>query len=253
MRLQHHILAICCICAAVLATQVPKPATHHTFTCAQGGPGCTVTTVRTCTASSTTCNITTTSTHAGAVELMCVNTNNTSNTLVAATTDGTWHVATGSLASIAGAGSTECEYNLSATGGATTISPKVNTSATIDAEFFEFTYTGTSPTFDVASFSTDASCSTACSGVALTFGNGNNHVAAQSIVTGGNAASITQSYNIAANATTGNASAYKMNITTAGTTPTWGTGSSTIASAVGAMCIYEVAAGTVAHMPPAVY
>jgi hypothetical protein len=176
---------------------------------------------------------------------MCGNMDGTTNTLSAATTDGTWTVATSSLATdttINAGARTECEYNLNATGGVTTITCKISISNTFDCEFFEFTGTGSSFTFDTANSIDDSTACTTCTGVALTLTTSNNYILAQSAVTAATVTALSQSYNIAANATSGNGSAYKMNVSAAGTTPNW-TNNASGRLAGGAIALYEVTGG----------
>jgi hypothetical protein len=154
-----------------------------TWTCAQGGPGCTDTAVRVCDGISVaTCNITVVSTHAHAVEAMCGNIATSPANLTASTTDGTWVVSTASK----GIDSTlvvvsECEYNLNATGGATTITCTFSVSASIDCEFFEFTGTGSSFTFDKGANVDDSTSCTTCAAANLgPLGTSNNYILVQS-------------------------------------------------------------------------
>lgn len=212
---------------------------HASITCAQGGVGCTVTTQTNCNGSTASCNIAVTATHANAVEVMCGNLLSATGTLTAATTDGTWILAASSLSH--NTNTTQCEYNLHATGGVTTITCAISVAVSMDCEFFEFIITGPSAVFDTANTNTGSCTGTNCTvpGVALTLGNSNNHILVQAAFNTSAAwNSIDQSYNINSNASTGNSSAYKI-ATAAGTTPNWTSGTNTGAVAMGALAIYE--------------
>jgi hypothetical protein len=140
----------------------------------------------------------------------------------------------------------ECEYNLNATGGATTITCTFSVSASIDCEFFEFTGTGSSFTFDKGANVDDSTSCTTCAAANLgPLGTSNNYILVQSAFGGATVTAIDQSYNISADV--GDASAYKMNVSTAGTTPNW-TQSASNKLAGGAIAIYEITGG--AATPP---
>jgi hypothetical protein len=210
-----------------------------TWTCAQGATGCTVTTARTCVASGvTSCAITVTSTNAHAVEVICMAVTSTARTISSAS-DGGFTTATASHGTDTTAGGAECAYNLNATGGATSITCTFNGTAAAQCEFFEFTGTGSSFTFDTANTVDHSSTCTTCSGVALTLTTSNNYILVQALDPVGTASAINQSYTGIFSG--GDGFAFKINVSSAGTTPNWTTTSGR--SAGGAIAIYEVVAG----------
>jgi hypothetical protein len=217
------------------------PILHHTWTCADGGTGCTTTTARTCTGLNP-CTITVGSTSAGSVEVACGQAPATTTT-VTVTGDGTWITATGSHGTDTTAGGVECAYNLNATGGATSIVCTFSASASGNqCKYFRFTGTGSSFTFDTANVVDDSTACTSCTGVALTLGTSNNYILIQSESGSGTASAINQSYT--AGFLNGDGLAYKLNVTTAGTTPAWTMTSGKMAG--GAIAIYEVVSSPVA-------
>lgn len=207
-----------------------------TWTCAQGATGCTVTTTRDCVMSTTTCGITVTSTHAHAVEVLCGQFPGAGTTLTGSG-DGTWTTATGSHGTDTTAGGVECAYNLNATGSATTITCTASASSSQNqCMFFEFTGTGSSFTFDTANTVDDSSACTSCNGVAFTLGTSNNYILIQGSSCAGTCSAINQSYTGVF--VSGDGFAFKINVTSAGTTPSWTSTSGRLAG--GAIAIYEV-------------
>lgn len=222
-----------------------------TWTCAQGGPTCTVTATRSCT-SGATCNITVTSTHAHAVEVACFNAVTTTFTFTVSG-DGTWTTPVASHGTDTAGGSVECAYNLDATGGATTITCTFSTGQSSNqCLFLEFTGTGSSVTFDVASAADRTGSSTTQAGIGLALTTSNNYILIQASGCGATCSAINQSYNgIVLN---GDGMAFKINVTSAGTTPNW-TQSPASTMAVAGLAIYEVTGGGAGSstMPPVIY
>jgi hypothetical protein len=225
-----------CLLIAVCVVMVPSASA--TWTCAQGATGCTVTTARTCaTSGGASCNITVTSTHAHAVEALCMVATSATPTL-SSTGDGGFTTATASHGTDATAGGAECAYNLNATGGATTIPCTLSASISAQCEFFEFTGTGSSFTFDTANTVDDSANCTSCAGVALTLTTANNYILVQVADAGGTASAVNQSYTGVFSG--GDGFAFKINVSVAGTTPNWTQTSGHLAG--GAIAIYEVTA-----------
>ena len=208
-----------------------------TWTCQQGGTGCTVTTTRDCSVGGTSCSITVTSTHAHAVEAICEQSGSTSS-LISSTSDGGFTAASGSHGTDSSAGGVECAYNLNATGSATSITCTFSVSASNQCFFFEFTGTGSTFTFDTSNKVDSTSC-TSCTGVALTLGTSNNYILVQTAGCSATCSAINQSYTgVFFN---GDGQAFKLNVSSAGTTPSWTSTSGNIAG--GAIAIYEVTGG----------
>lgn len=212
-----------------------------TWTCAQGATGCTVTTVRDCSTSGASCAITVTSTHAHAVEALCMQSTSTAITLTSAS-DGGFTAAAGSHGTDATGGGTECAYNLNATGGATSITATFSGASGNQAMFMEFTGTGSSFTFDTSALIDDTVACTSCSGAVLALGTSNNYILIQASSCGGTCSTaLSQGYTAAF--FNGDGMGYKLNVSVAGTTPNWTMTSSTLAG--GAIAIYEVVAAGV--------
>lgn len=231
----RNLTLICALFVACLTLHKPASAT---WTCADGATGCTVTTARNCSVAGTSCVITVGSTTAGSIEVVCEQSAQTTVT-VTVTGDGTWVTPVGSHGTDTAGGSVECAYNLNATGAATSITCTFSSSASSQCEFLRFTKTGSSITFDTSALIDDTVACTACAGAALTLGTANNYILIQSSSCGGTCSAINQSYT--GGFFGGDGYAYKMNVSSAGVTPSWTMVSSTMAG--GAIAIYEVVAG----------
>lgn len=221
----------------VLATHSPAWAT---WTCKDGGAGCTSTTTRDCQASAnTTCNITVASTTAGSVGIVCEQVATTAITLTV-TGGGTWTTSTASHGTDTTAGGAECAYNLNMTGSTTTVTCTFSATNTSVCTYFNFTGTGSSFTLDTGNGVDDSTACTTCTGVALTLGTSNNYILVQAATCGGTCSAINQSYTGVF--PFGDGAGFKINVSSAGTTPSWTQTSGRLAG--GAIAIYEIVSAT---------
>jgi hypothetical protein len=222
---------------------IGDPILHHTWTCKDGGTGCTVTTQRNCATSTTTCTITVGSTTGASVAVVCVQIGGSTGSLSSVTGGGTWVVDASSRGTDATLNeAVQCAHNLNMT--AATTSVVCNWSAGFngnECQYFNFSGTGSSFTFDTANSVDDTTACTSCAGVGLTLTTSNNYILIQS-QNGATASAINQSYT--AVFVNGDGFAYKINQTAAGTTPNWTQTSSRMVGA--AIAIYEVTGGAVA-------
>jgi hypothetical protein len=219
------------------------PILHHTWTCRDGGTGCTTTTQRVCQGSAASCNITVGSTTGGSVGVVCAQTGQAAFTLSSVTGGGTWVVDAASLGSDAtSATSVECAHNLNMTAATTSVVCNISGAfAGNQCQYLNFTGTGSSFTLDTANNVDDSAACTACTGVALSLTTSNNYILVQS-QSGTTGSAINQSYT--AMFLNGDGIAYKINQTVAGTTPNWTQTSGRMAG--GAIAIYEITGGPVA-------
>jgi hypothetical protein len=210
-----------------------------TWTCKDGGTGCTVTTQRNCTTSTATCTITVGSTTGGSVGIVCAQMGS-AQSLSSVTGGGTWAVDASSRASDATANdAVECAHNLNMTAATTSVVCNYpSTSAGTQCQYFNFAGTGSSFTFDAANNIDDTVACTSCAGVDLTLTTSNNYILIQ-VQEAAMASAITQSYT--AMFLNGDGFAYKINQTAAGTTPNWTQTSGRMVG--GAIAIYEVTGG----------
>lgn len=210
-----------------------------TWTCADGGSLCTVTTTRHCSSSTTSCAITVGSAAGGSVGTICAQMSGTTNSLASASGGGTWVVDASSKGADATGGTIECGHNLNMTAATTTVTCNFTTGASGNqCNYMNFTGTGSGFTFDTSNSITDATCTT-CSGVILTLGTANNYILIQGSSCGGTCSAITQYTGTAF--FNGDGMAYKINVSVPGTTPNWTMVSSKLAG--GAIAIYETVGG----------
>lgn len=221
--------------------QIGMPILHHTWTCKDGGTGCTVTTQRNCVTSSATCTITVGSAAGGSVGTVCVQIGASTGSLSTVTGGGTWVVDASSRGTDATLNAAvQCAHNLNMT--AATTSVVCNWSAALagnQCQYFNFSGTGSTFTLDTSNNVDDTvACTTTCAGVALTLTTSNNYILIQA-QNGATASAINQSYT--AVFVNGDGIAYKINQTTAGTTPNWTQTSGRMVG--GAIAIFEVVSG----------
>jgi hypothetical protein len=212
-----------------------------TWTCADGGTSCTVTTARDCSTSTTSCNITVSSTTGGSVGVLCVQMSGTTNSFASASGGGTWVVSAASKGTDTTGGTAQCAYNLNMTAATTTVTCTFTTgTAGNQCNYLNFTGTGSGFTFDVGNFIDDSVACTSCSGVVLTLGTANNYVLVQASSCGGSCSAISQY--VGAQFFNNDGLAYKVNVSVPGTTPNWTMTSSKLAGA--AIAIYETTGAT---------
>lgn len=213
------------------------------WSCIVGANGCTTVSAKLCTLTNNTCTITVPSTTAGTLEVACGSSVAQATTSFTFSGDGTWVTPTGSLAGNSTGGSVQCAYNLSATGGATSITctSSVNNTGGRCA-WINFSYTGAA-IFDTGSvtITNSEACTTSCTGVALTLATSKSYL----LVQAANISSSNAISNCSGNSNyIGNFVAdsrlgicFAINQTSAGTTPSFTT-SGTNTTAVSGWGIY---------------
>lgn len=234
-----------------LAWCVPASAT---FVCAQGATGCTVTTAVTCDAGSgASCNMTTTATHAGAKEFILFHSDVLANTF-SSSGDGGFTCPASTRNTDATLGAYQLCYNLNATGGAISIPCTISSTGTAqqDCAFFEFTSNASNGfTLDTSGANAPATCNIAgsalCAGQGLTLSTSNNYLLIQGLLDSGTATAVDQGYT--GTFPFGNGFGFKMNVSTAGTTPNWTTGLNTDKGGADGLAIYENAATATNSIP----
>ena len=217
-----------------------------TWTCTEGATGCTVTTTRSCSASAATCTITVTSTTAGRIGIVCAMLGGSSLSLSSVTGAGTWTVQAARGSDSTANGAAQCAYNFSESAGVTSIVVNFSSSASNAAAYYAFSSSLGNVTFDVGGSVDDSSACTSCAGAALSTTTSNNYLLVQNSFCGGTCSAINQSYTGVFNAG-GDGSAFKINVTSAGTTPNWTQTSGRLAGS--GMAIYEKASGSTTRSP----